>query len=75
MGYRGPVGGVIEVCGSIDDCRWIVYPDLEEPDLFLLREDGFRVTLDESGPNEELLRKWNEENREFWNKIYEYHEK
>ena len=58
--------------GRIDDCRWIVYPNLEELDLFLLREDRFRVSLDGSGPNNELLRKWNEDNREFWNKIYEF---
>ena len=56
------------------DC--IVFPSQEELDLFFLRKDQFLYphgTWDRL--NKEPLRKWNEENREFWKKIYEYHEK
>jgi hypothetical protein len=56
--------------GTVDDCRWVVFPSLEELDLFLLKEGQFRLPSTDS-----LLRKWNRENREFWEKIYEFHEK
>jgi hypothetical protein len=64
--------GVWNTIGTVDDCRWIVFSDLEELDLFLLKEDSIRYINAPHSLNEELLRKWNEDNREFWNKIYEF---
>ena len=60
--------------GTVDDCRWVVFPSREELDLFFLRKNQF-VCPGDGRLNKDLLRKWNEENREFWKKLYEYHEK
>jgi len=59
---------------TVDACDWIVFPSQEELDLFFLRKNQFLYPSNDR-LNKDLLRKWNEENREFWKKIYEYHEK
>ena len=60
--------------GTVDDCRWVVFPSREELDLLFLRKNQFLYPANDR-LNKDLLRKWNEENRDFWKKIYEYHEK
>ena len=60
--------------GTVDDCRWVVFPSREELDLFFLGKNQL-VCPGDGRLNKDLLRKWNEENRDFWKKIYEFHEK
>ena len=60
--------------GTVDDCRWVVFPSREELDLLFLRKNQFLYPANDR-LNKDLLGKWNEENRDFWKKIYEYHEK
>ena len=59
--------------GDADSCRWIVFPSLEDLDLFLLVEDKLRMPY-EHRDNTALLLKWNKDNREFWDSVYQFHE-
>jgi hypothetical protein len=60
--------------GTVDDCRWVVFPSREELDLFFLRKNQFLYPANDR-LDKDLLRNWNEDNRRFWKKLYEYHEK
>ena len=65
--------GVWNSRGDADSCRWIVFPSLEDLDLFLLGEHKVRITYGDRDISD-LLSKWNRDNREFWDNVYQFHE-
>lgn len=58
--------------GDVDDCRWIVFPNEEELDRFLLAEHKLRMPFADRD-HSALLLKWSMDNRAFWESVYQFH--